>query len=165
MAKTRSSQSLTILSLVSLAFAALLAAPAPAQASMVVACGEYTYGPITVPTPFLVTAYGWVSFGTIESGTAHGPRAQPGFYSANNRTFNPTNVAASVQSEDAYINWANAASDGVVGLVCGSRSVNSAYGPVIYGIQFDNGQGRWGNYNLQSHLFYPDGSGWSPVAY
>ncbi|WP_066065244.1 hypothetical protein [Frankia sp. EI5c] len=49
---------------------------------------------------------------------------------------------------------------------CGARALSTGYGPVVYGVQFNSTQtaGRWGNYNIYQMLFYPDGSGWTPVS-
>jgi hypothetical protein len=139
---------------------ALLIAPAPA-ANAAVTCGKSVDGSIVYPTPFLSTGYGPVSHGTQSNNQGF---AQPGFYSPVTRGFSATAAFLRIKDENAFVASKQPSSDNVFALVCGFRVLSTAYGPAIYGIQYLNGQGRWGNYNLSARMFYPDGSGWSPIA-
>jgi|GEM_PF-4501315 len=156
-------RSRVLLSFVPVALAALLVAPAPA-ANAAVTCSKYTVGGVVVPRPFLETGYGPVSHGTQRGGSNAAPTARPGFYSPVTGGFSATAGYTSVYDENAQVTTNVPSSDGVSGLFCGYRALNSPYGPVVYGIQYSGTQGRWGNVNLLTGTFYSDGSGWSPLA-
>ena len=108
------------------------------------------------PSIYLDTAYGPVTHGTVM-----GDLAQPAFYSIFG-TLSTNGQIVSVASATAKVETEESTPDGVYALTCGYRALNSPYGPVIYGTQYLNGYGRWGNYNTLTKLFYPDG-GWLPI--
>lgn len=145
------------------AFAVSILTPAaPAQAAVVCAVSWLPSG-VVYTEPFLSTGYGPVSHGS-KSG-AWG-LAQPGFYSPLTGTFSGSSGTwTSINNENMWLAINTNSSDGVVGKFCGGRSINTDYGAVIYGIQYNSAgtSGRWGNYNLVSSLFYSDGSGWLPI--
>jgi hypothetical protein len=146
-----------IASLVPLALAAFLVAPAPAANAA--SCGYTTAGSILVARPFLSTAYGAVGHGTQASGNT----ARPGLYSTAGG-FNPTAGYVPIVSDSYAVNYSVHSSDGVNAVFCGYRSVSTAYGVAVYGVQYSGSQGRWGNYNLSSSTFYPDNGDWHPLA-
>ncbi|MGF7235115.1 MAG: hypothetical protein ACQSGP_29000 [Frankia sp.] len=153
-----------------IALAAVILGPLPA-ANAISYC---TYSQATIddygvvaPDIYLATGYGAVTHG-IKYTDSNGFTAEPGFFSYHNATgtFSPTSGSVQVHSWTDQVTTTVPSSDGYSSRFCGWVSLNTAYGPAIYGVQYDNNaaQGRWGNYNMLSKMFYPDGSGWSPIA-
>ncbi|MCK9902510.1 hypothetical protein CC117_16610 [Parafrankia colletiae] len=151
----------SVASLVPFALAAFFVAPTPA--AYAASCGPVTAGDVVAATPYLSTAYGPIAHGVQASSGAWGA-ARPGLYSPLTGGFNPTGSNLAVVNASWGQNWSVASSDGVNAVFCGYVILSSPYGQVVYGVQYSGSQGRWGNFNRSSNLFYPDNGGWHPLA-
>ncbi|EFC85107.1 hypothetical protein FrEUN1fDRAFT_1736 [Parafrankia sp. EUN1f] len=156
--------------LVPVALVTLIAGSVPtANAAVIVpvtSCTKFTSGTVMVPAPFLQTIYGPISHGTRVSGPHVNQIAEAGLFSSVANSFNPTGISTSSYSESFKLETNFGSSDGVVGLFCGYRKLETSYGPVVFGIQYSmsNPTGRFGNVNLLANRFFPDGGGWLPLA-
>lgn len=84
------------------------------------------------------------------------------YYSPFTGQYSPTTGPLTVEVPTPYVLFVMGA-DGQVGTFSGHTSFITAFGSTVYGAQYDNGRGRFGNVNLITGLFYPS-SGWLPVA-
>jgi hypothetical protein len=86
------------------------------------------------------------------------------YYSPVTGQYSPATGFLPVEVHTPYVHF-GPGSDGQVGTFWGHTSFTTAFGPTVYGIQYEDGygRGRFGNLNFVTALFYPS-SGWLPVA-
>jgi hypothetical protein len=88
-------------------------------------------------------------------------RARTEFWSPITLQFTPTGDFFPVARSEIWINQVNS-TDGVVAVALGWGVLSTAFGATVYAVQRQGNQGRWGNVNLHTNLFYPS-TGWLAV--
>ena len=115
-------------------------------------------------------SFGLVARCTQISATPTERKARYGNYSPHTGEFSPTTGWMDLVSVQPYEVWTGS-TDGYYGTFEGHTSVVTLFGEAVWGTQIqDLGVyglfGRWGIYNRNSGLFYPDATGresWIPV--
>lgn len=140
---------------------------APVTAANAATCGYPPSLPagVSASTPYLSTGYGPVAHG-VQASSGGWTSARPGFYSPISGGFSPSGSGVFLAVADAFYskNGSVPSSDGVSAVFCGYVLLNTGYGQVSFGVQYSGTQGRWGNYNKSAGTFFPDSSGWQPLA-
>jgi hypothetical protein len=131
--------------------------PAPAPAGPEVITVQVGTQVIRCAAPLLATGYGPIHNCTEVSGG----QGRNGLYSPLTQQFNASTDWVPVGEAVGYkLNVS--ANDGQTGTFVGFASLQTGYGPVVYGTQYQGNQGRFGNYNLLANAFYPSGD-WTAV--
>jgi hypothetical protein len=147
-----------LLAVLVLAFSLVVAVPGNASAAG--QCPNPFWG-IFCPTPYLSTGFGAVAQATQLSSA--GADARYGKYSPITGAFSPsTDWMDLVRNKWVEVD-AVKATDSVVAPVKGYATVATLYGEASWVTQYFFGYGRWGIYNLDTQLFYPE-SDWFPVS-
>jgi hypothetical protein len=143
-----------------LVLAGSLVVAVPGSASAAGQCPNPFWG-IFCPTPYLSTGYGAVAQATQLS--AAGADARYGMYSPITGAFSPSTDWLDLVKNKWVELDAVKSTDNVVAPIKGYATVATPLGEASWVTQYFFGYGRWGIYNLNTKLFYPE-SDWFPVS-
>jgi hypothetical protein len=143
-----------------LVLAGSLVVAVPGSASAAGQCPNPFWG-IYCPTPYLSTGFGAVAQATQLS--AAGADARYGMYSPITGAFSPSTDWMNLVKNKWIEVDAVKSTDSVVAPVKGYATVATPLGEASWVTQYFFGYGRWGIYNLNTQLFYPQGD-WFPVS-
>lgn len=143
-----------------LVLAGSLVVAVPGHAAAAGQCPHPFWG-IYCPTPYLSTGYGAVAQATQVS--AAGGDARYGKYSPITGAFSPSTEWWDIVRNKWVELDAVKSTDNVVAPIKGYATVATPLGEASWVTQYFFGYGRWGIYNLNTQLFYPE-SDWFPVS-
>lgn len=123
----------------------------------VAAAGAGTQSTPFCPLPYLATAYGPLAQCTEIANVA----GRPAYYSPITGGLTPLTDYYPMYTS-GWLEKDVWATDGIFAHVRGYAALITGFGAVVFCTQYLGNQGRWGNFNLHTQLFYPS-SGWLPV--